>query len=61
MSQKLENCWMILPGHRVGYGDIEIEGDAIAAINFVENGMSSEQRINRPTDQVRICHLYASL
>ena len=54
MSQKLENCWMILPGHRVGYGDIEIEGDAIAAINFVENGMSSEQRINRPADHQKL-------
>ena len=54
MALKLENCWMILPGHRVGYGDIEIEGDAIAAINFVENGMSSEQRINRPADHQKL-------
>ena len=28
----LENCWMILPGHTVGYGDIEIEGERIAAV-----------------------------
>ena len=32
MSMKLENCWMILPGHKVGYGDIEIEGETISAV-----------------------------
>ena len=31
---KLENCWMILPGHKVGYGDIEIEGEVIKGVNF---------------------------
>ena len=44
MSLKLENCWMVLPGHEVGYGDIEVEGDKIAAIHFVDNGRSSEHR-----------------
>ena len=34
MSQKLENCWMILPGHTVGYGDIGIEGEVISAVNL---------------------------
>ena len=34
---KLENCWMILPGHRVGYGDIEIEGDTIAKVSARED------------------------
>ena len=29
---KLENCWMILPGHKVGYGDIEIEGETIVGV-----------------------------
>ena len=29
---KLENCWMVLPGHKVGYGDIEIEGETISGI-----------------------------
>ena len=29
---KLENCWMVLPGHKVGYGDIEIEGETILGI-----------------------------
>ena len=54
MSARIENCWMILPGHRVGYGDIEIEGGEIAAINFVENGISSEQRINRPAGHQKL-------
>ena len=31
---KLENNWMILPGHKVGYGDIEIEGEVIKGVNF---------------------------
>ena len=45
---------MILPGHKVGYGDIVVEGDEIAEINFVENGMSSEQRTNRPADHQKL-------
>ena len=32
MKMKLENCWMILPAHKVGYGDIEIEGETIAKV-----------------------------
>ena len=32
MGRKLENCWMILPGHTVGYGDIEIEGESITNV-----------------------------
>ena len=36
MSLKLENCWMILPGHKVGYGDIVIEGATIAAVELRE-------------------------
>ena len=27
MKTTLENCWMILPGHTVGFGDIEIEAE----------------------------------
>ena len=50
----IEHCWMILPGHKVGYGDIVVEGDEIAEINFVENGMSSEQRTNRPADHQKL-------
>ena len=34
MSQKLENCWMILPGHKVGYGDLVIEGDSIVDLHL---------------------------
>ena len=34
MSQKLENCWMILPDHKVGHGDIEIEGEIIKGVNL---------------------------
>ena len=30
---KLENCWLVLPGHKVGYGDIKIEGGKIKEIN----------------------------
>ena len=36
MSRKLENCWMILPGHTVGYGDIEIKGETIARVELRE-------------------------
>ena len=32
MRTKLENCWMILPGHKVGYGDVEIEGETIVGV-----------------------------
>ena len=32
MAMKLENCWMVLPGHKVGYGDIVVEGEGIAAV-----------------------------
>ena len=32
MKNTLENCWMILPGRKVGYGDIEIEGEEIVAV-----------------------------
>ena len=35
MSQKLENCWMILPGHKVGYGDLVIEGDSIVDLHLL--------------------------
>ena len=34
MSQKLENCWMILPGRKVGYGDVVIEGDSIVDLRL---------------------------
>ena len=34
---KLENCWMILPGHKVGCGDIEIEGETIAKVELREH------------------------
>ena len=34
MAMKLENCWMVLPGHKVGYGDVEIEGEVIKGVNF---------------------------
>ena len=36
MRSVLENCWMILPGHKVGYGDIEIEGETIAKVELRE-------------------------
>ena len=34
MNFKFENCWMILPGHKVGYGDIEIAGEIIKGVNL---------------------------
>ena len=34
MGGKLENCWMLLPGRQVGYGDIEIEGERIKEIGI---------------------------
>ena len=39
---KLENCWMILPGHRVGYGDLVIEGEAIAEVELRERSTAVE-------------------
>ena len=41
MNRKFDNCWMILPGHKVGYGDIEIEGTEIA--NIVLRNRTIEQ------------------
>ena len=38
---KLENCWMILPGHTVGYGDIEIEGEEIVGVSAREGASST--------------------
>ena len=34
MALKFENCWMILPGHQVGFGDLEIEGAQIAKVSL---------------------------
>lgn len=34
MKSKFENCFMILPNHQVGFGDLETEGDIISAINL---------------------------
>ena len=31
---RLEDCWMILPGHTVGYGSLDIEGARIAAVRL---------------------------
>ena len=31
-QHRIEDCWIILPGHKVGYGDIEIEGERIAGV-----------------------------
>ena len=32
MDHTLENCWIILPGHRVGKGDVEIKDGLISAV-----------------------------
>ena len=42
MGQKIENCWMIQPGHKVGFGDIEIEGETIAAVELREPSTAVE-------------------
>ena len=34
MKHVIENCWMILPGHKVGYGDLEIERERISNITL---------------------------
>ena len=34
MKMTLEDCWMLLPGHQVGYGSIEIDGEAISAVTL---------------------------
>ena len=34
MKNTLENCWMILPDHKVGYGDMVIEGDSIVDLHL---------------------------
>ena len=41
MKKTLENCWMILPGHKVGFGDLVIEGSSIVDVVLR----------NRPIDQ----------
>ena len=53
MSLKLENCWMLLPGHKVGYGDILIEGEEISALDlksrtFGRSGHSGISRLVMP-------------
>lgn len=35
MTNTLENCWMILPGHKVGCGDLVIEGDSIVDLHLL--------------------------
>ena len=45
MKHVIENCWMILPGHKVGYGDIEIEGERIS--NITLRNQATEKSNNR--------------
>lgn len=37
---------MILPGHTVGYGDIEIEGEAISAVNLKDRTFEHSEHSN---------------
>lgn len=46
MSLKFENCWMILPGHKVGYGDVMIEGEVISALNLKDRTFEHSERSN---------------
>ena len=45
MKHVIENCWMILPGHKVGYGDLEIEGERIS--NITLRNQATEKTNNR--------------
>lgn len=45
MKHVIENCWMILPGHKVGYGDLEIEGERIS--NITLRNQATERSNNR--------------
>ena len=45
MKHVIENCWMILPGHKVGYGDLEIEGERIS--NIILRNQATEKSNNR--------------
>ena len=36
MSLTIENCFMLLPGRRVGRGDVTVDGGRIAAIEASE-------------------------
>ena len=48
MKKTLENSWMILPGHKVGFGDIVIEGSVIADVALRNRTIDqSEQSNNR--------------
>ena len=45
MKHVIENCWMILPGHKVGSGDLEIEGERIS--NITLRNQATEKSNNR--------------
>lgn len=45
MKHVIENCWMILPGHKVGYGDLEIERERIS--NITLRNQATEKSNNR--------------
>ena len=45
MKHVIENCWMILPGHKVGYGDLEIERERIS--NITLRNQATERSNNR--------------
>lgn len=45
MGMKFENCWLVLPDHQIGFGDLEIEGETIA--NIVLREHPREQSANR--------------
>ena len=45
MKHVIENCWMILPGHKVGSGDLEIAGERIS--NITLRNQATEKSNNR--------------
>lgn len=49
MNQKIESCWMVLPGRKVGFGDVVIVGERIAAVDLRQpSGASGHSRLVMP-------------
>ena len=46
MKKTLENCWMILPEHKVGFGDLVIEGSVIADVALRNRAIDQSEQSN---------------
>ena len=62
-DMKIENVWMLLPGRKVGFGDIVVEGDKIAEITLTQEAESptsqTPQRLVLPG--LINCHCHAPM